>query len=70
MAAAGVDLPELARRTELSEATLTERLAAPATLRLTDLGRLALALDCSPTDLLACPGGNDSPTCCRRGAAA
>ncbi|MFI5781119.1 helix-turn-helix domain-containing protein [Nocardia sp. NPDC051570] len=70
MSAAGVDLPELARRTGLSEAALSERLAASATLRLTELGRLALALDRSPADLMGCAAGGEFPACCRRGAVA
>ncbi|MCM6777260.1 helix-turn-helix transcriptional regulator [Nocardia sp. CDC159] len=70
MSAAGVDLPELARRTGLSEAALVQRLAAPGSFRLNELGRIALALDCSPVELAGCSGDDGFPTCCRRGAAA
>ncbi|MGV9676194.1 helix-turn-helix domain-containing protein [Nocardia sp. NPDC003482] len=70
MEVTGVTLAELARRTELPAAELAERLAEPGSLRLTDLGRIAVALNCGVFDLLSCSGDRVPRACCRRGAAA
>lgn len=51
LAARGMTLRDLARQTDIGEATLY-RLVNGATFKSDTLGRLALALECNPVDLL------------------
>jgi DNA-binding Xre family transcriptional regulator len=52
LAARGMTLRDLARQTDIGEATLY-RLVNGATFKSDTLGRLALALECNPVDLQA-----------------
>lgn len=51
LASKGMTLRDLARQTDIGEATLY-RLVNGATFKSDTLGRLALALECNPVDLL------------------